>query len=46
MSGSNHQAGEGKLAQQQFWAKSGFYRRRRLKKLAHVLSSLVGVGLS
>jgi hypothetical protein len=36
MAGSNHQAGWGKMAQHRLWAKHGFYRRGRLRKLAHV----------
>jgi hypothetical protein len=46
MAGPNCQAGWGKMAQQRIWARSGFYRRGRLRKLAHVQQSLVGVGLS
>jgi hypothetical protein len=33
MAGSNYQAGQGKMAQQQFWARHGFYRRRMIKWL-------------
>jgi hypothetical protein len=36
MAGPNCQAGQGKMAQQQFWARHGFFRRGRLRKLAHV----------
>jgi hypothetical protein len=35
MAGSNHQAGWGKMAQHRLWARHGFYRRGRLRKLAH-----------
>jgi hypothetical protein len=34
----------GKMAQPRVWARSGFYRRGRLRKLVHVRESLVGVG--
>jgi hypothetical protein len=45
MSGSNCQAGGGKMAQHRLWARRGFYRRVRLRKLAHVWQSLVGAEL-
>jgi hypothetical protein len=35
MAGSNCQAGWEKMAQPIVWTRSGFYRRRRLRKLAH-----------
>jgi hypothetical protein len=35
MAGSNCQAGQGKMAQPRLWARQGFYRRGRLRKLAH-----------
>jgi hypothetical protein len=35
MAGSNHQAGQRKMAQHRLWARRGFYRRGRLRKLAH-----------
>jgi hypothetical protein len=34
MAGSNCQAGWGKMAQHRLWARHGFYRRGRLRKLA------------
>jgi hypothetical protein len=46
MAGSNHQAGWGKMVQHRLWARRGFYRRGRLRKLAHARESLVEVGLS
>jgi hypothetical protein len=46
MAGSNHQAGRGKMAQPRLWVRRGFYRRGRLRKLAHAWESLVGAGLS
>jgi hypothetical protein len=46
MAGSSHQAGQGKMAQHRFWARRGFYRRGRLRKLVHAWESLVQVGLS
>jgi hypothetical protein len=46
MAGPNCQAGRGKMAQQRICARRGFYRRGRLRKLAHVQESLVGVGLT
>jgi hypothetical protein len=36
MAGSNCQAGWGKMVQHRLWARRGFYRRERLRKLAHV----------
>jgi hypothetical protein len=44
--GSNLQAGQGKMVQHRLWARRGFYRRGRLRQLAHVWESLVGVGLT
>jgi hypothetical protein len=38
----NCQAGRGKMAQHRFWARHGFYRRGRLRKLEHVRESPVG----
>jgi hypothetical protein len=32
MAGSNCQDGWGKMAQHRFWARRGFYRRRRLRR--------------
>jgi hypothetical protein len=46
MAGSNHQAGWGKMVQHRLWARRGFYRRGRLRKLAHARESLVEAGLS
>jgi hypothetical protein len=45
MAGLNCQAGQGKMAQHRLWARRGFYRRGRLRKLAHARKSPVGVGL-
>jgi hypothetical protein len=45
MAGSNCQAGWGKMAQPRLWARSGFYRRGRLKKSAHARESPIGVDL-
>jgi hypothetical protein len=36
MAGLNHHAGRGNTAQHRLWARCGFYRRERLRKLAHV----------
>jgi hypothetical protein len=44
MAVSNHQAGWGKMAQHRLWARCGFYRRGRLRKLADAQWSLVGWG--
>jgi hypothetical protein len=46
MAGSNCQAGWGKMAQHRLQARRGFYRRGRLRKLAHVWESLVGMELA
>jgi hypothetical protein len=46
MAGPNCQAGWGNMVQHRLWARPGFYRRGRLRKLAHAQESLVGVGLS
>jgi hypothetical protein len=35
MAGPNCQAGRGKMVQQWTWARRGFYRRGRVRKLAH-----------
>jgi hypothetical protein len=35
MAVSNCQAGRGKMAQHRLWARHGFYRRGRLRKLVH-----------
>jgi hypothetical protein len=35
MAGLNRQAGRGMMAQHRLWGRRGFYRRGRLKKLAH-----------
>jgi hypothetical protein len=45
MTGMSHQADRGKMAQHSLWARHGFYRRGRLRKLAHVPESPVGVEL-
>jgi hypothetical protein len=45
MAGSNCQAGRGKMAQPRLWARRDFYRRGRLRKLAHVWESPVGMEL-
>jgi hypothetical protein len=45
MAGPNCQAGRGKMAQHRLWARSGFYRRGRLRKLAHAQESPLGAEL-
>jgi hypothetical protein len=45
MAGPNCQAGWGKMVQPRLWARHGFYRRGRLRKLAHVRESPVGAEL-
>jgi hypothetical protein len=46
MAGSNCQAGWVKVVQHWLWARCGFYRKRSLRKLAHVWESLLVVELS
>jgi hypothetical protein len=46
MAGSNHQAGRGKMVQHRLWARPGFYRRGKLRKLEHTHVVSDGVGLS
>jgi hypothetical protein len=41
MAGSNRQAGRGKMVQHRLWARRGFYRRGRLRKLVHAWESPV-----
>jgi hypothetical protein len=41
MAGSNSQAGLGKMAQHRLWARHGFYRRGRLRKLMRAWESPV-----
>jgi hypothetical protein len=36
VAGPNHQAGQGKMVQHQLWARRGFFRKGRLRKLVHV----------
>jgi hypothetical protein len=45
MAGLNCQAGWGKMAQNRIWARHFFYRRGRLRKLAHAQKSLLGAEL-
>jgi hypothetical protein len=45
MAGPHCQSGWGKVAEHRLWARCGFYRRGRLRKLAHAQESPVGVEL-
>jgi hypothetical protein len=36
MAGLNFQAGWGNMVQPRLWARHGFYRRERVRKLVHV----------
>jgi hypothetical protein len=45
MAGPNCQASQGKMAQHRLWARHGFYRRERLRKVVHEWESPVGVEL-
>jgi hypothetical protein len=46
MAGPNCQTSGEKMAQQWTWARRGFYRMGRLRKLARAQKPLIGVGLS